>query len=356
MALSATAHRLRGNFAESRNVLDEAAPRFPNDPLLATERGVLLLAEGKGAEAAQVWLTLLRTHGLMLSTFVHATEWALRESDAGVASNLVDCVLEIPNAPVAFLRMALKLAESLEPKGLPRAARLADLCIRLLAQTPGDSIARLVLARAYGEQGENAKGLAELALVRESMKDTPMSAEADRLTFSLREPEVAATLDAILRAAEEADVGDLDLVAARAHKIAFEYEIWTAHYALGIAEKRKGRYATARRSFEAAIALSKGAVPAYVEAASVTLSLGEARAALPLAERATVLDPEHALAWAYLARARLALGERVLAREAIARATALAPGNETLSALESRVLRANESTFFSKVRALFQRG
>lgn len=354
-ALLGAAHRMRSDFEGSRSVIAKARARFPKDAGLATEEGLLYFADGKQQLGAEVWLGVLREHGLSLSPFSQLAEFALKQGDAALASQLVDRVLEAHAASPLFLRPAIRLAETFEPKGLPRASRLVDLGRRLVEQTPGDIVAHLVLARALGQLGERENALAEISWVLTQGKGTPAAAEAARLAFAIREPEAASELDAVLRAAEEADVADLGTIGARAHKFAFTYEVWTAHYALGITEKRQGRSATALRCFEAAIAEASGATPAYLEASAAALASRQPLSAVKFAEGAIALEPENALGWATLAKAQLAARELARARESILRALAHAPNDASFLALQERILSA-KPTWVERLRSTFQRG
>lgn len=353
-ALLAAAHRMRSDFDGSRSVIAAARAEFPDDVSLATEEGLLLFAAGKHAEGAQVWLDVLRKHGLSLSPFSQLAEHALKQGDSALASQLVDRVLEVPRASAFFLRPAIRLAETFEPKGIHRASRLADLGKRLCEQTPQDVVAHLILARALGQLGdvERTRALEEISFVLVHGKGTPASAEAARLAFAMQHPEVAAELDAVMRAADEADLADLPTIGARAHKFAFTYEVWTAHYALGITEKRQGRNATARRCFEAAIAAASGATPAYIEASVVALAGRDAEAAMKFAEGALALEADNALAWATLARAQLAARRTEAAAESIARALASAPNDAVFLALEQRI-KHPKKTLLDRIKAKF---
>lgn len=351
-ALLAATRRMRADFDGGRSVLAAAKAQFPADPGIATEEGLLLFAAGKHSEGAEVWMDVLRKHGLLLSPFSQLAEYALKQGDSALASQLVDQVLGVPQASPLFLRPAIRLAETFEPKGIHRASRLADLSRRLVEQAPGDTVAHLILARALGQLGDTERALEQVAAVASQGKGTPAAAEASRLAFALRHPDVSAELDAVMRAAEDADPADLPTIGARAHHIAFTYEVWTAHYALGITERRQGRMVTALRCFESAIAAASGATPAYIEAASAALQRREPSRAIKFAEGALALEPDNAVALAALAKAQSAAGLHDAAKASIARALAASPTNASFLALRERIENPKQ-TFLEKLRLKF---
>lgn len=79
-----------------------------------------------------------------------------------------------------------------------------------------------------------------------------------------------------------------------------------ARSALGLVRLRRGEWAAATEYFDAALALDANAIPALEGSACLLMDVGQARAALPVAQRAVALQPDNVGANTCLAYAQLA--------------------------------------------------
>jgi hypothetical protein len=126
-----------------------------------------------------------------------------------------------------------------------------------------------MLAQAFAQMGEKEGAVARLLEVERVAAGTPLGAEAQRGLFLLREPVVAAEVDAVLRLVATAQGDELDVLAGRAQRLALAHGVWMAYFAAGIAERRREKWSAAREAFEAVLALAPGVTAAREELVAI---------------------------------------------------------------------------------------
>jgi tetratricopeptide (TPR) repeat protein len=107
-------------------------------------------------------------------------------------------------------------------------------------------------------------------------------------------------------------------------------------YALGVAERRRGLFAAARRAFEGAVERAPGCVAAHLELVGTCASLSDLDASLLHAIRARSLE-ESPRTTGSLAEALFAKGRLAEAQEAIGRALGLDPEDAENRRLAARI-------------------
>lgn len=300
--LLAEALRGQGDLNGALRVVREALARDPGDPLLGVQHGVVLAAAGLDDDARERFREVLARHPGQPNAFVQLAERALERRDALLADELVDHALGLRDPPFEVRKFACDLAFAIEPPGLPRAARLVALARPMVAAVPADPSVRMLLARALAESGQRDEAVKNLEEVRTLGPDGPFAAEAERGLLVLRDRGAGLELDAVLRAAQCAELSELEAIAVRARRLAAVHGIWAGELAAGIAERRRGHLAGARGAFERALVLAPGAVVARVELAEVCFEQGDASVARQHAERVLQLDPTMERARELLAR------------------------------------------------------
>ena len=98
-------------------------------------------------------------------------------------ARLVDDALASPLVDDDVLRRALAMAETFEPEGIARGARIARLSARLVEAMPRDPWGQLILSRGLLEAGDRDDALRVLCRVRDSIPDHPAASEAARRVF-----------------------------------------------------------------------------------------------------------------------------------------------------------------------------
>lgn len=356
-ALLSEARRSRGDLGGALSAIEDGLLQGADDPLLNTERGIVLAERGKLEDAERAWRMVLGERPLYPPAFTNLASLLMARQDAVAAARLVDDALA--GAPRGFahpdvLRRAIQLALASEPEGIARASRVGKLATELVERTPQDGWAHLMLARALAQTGDKMAACRRLAHVEEIAPDTSYAAEAQRGRLALEDPQASMEIDAVLRAAYQAPVDDVETIAARARTLATQHEVWPAHFAVGIAERRLERWRAARDAFSEAIRLSPGSTPAHMEIVGAYVALGAGDLALDHARRACEIDGETARTLAVLATALLSVGKRDEARDAIDRALALDATDEANRALAERI-RASRPTTLSRLRDIFAR-
>jgi tetratricopeptide (TPR) repeat protein len=313
----------------------------PADPLLLTERGAVLFDRGDPIGAEADWRRALQLAPLFPTAYASVASLVLQRKDATAAEELVDGALLATGAHPEVLRKALHLALALEPDGVARAARLARLCRALLERTPADAWGLFILARAEVQLGEREAAAEHLRHVERLAPGSTIAAEAQRGRFALEEAQVALEIESLLRAVYSAASPDLESLAARGRRIAAAHPVWTAHFALGLVERRRERWEAARAAFEEAIVAAAGATPAHLELVGVAVAVKDSELALRHAVAAGALEGETARTLAVRATALLAGDRREEALAAIQRARELEPADESYRALEERIARGS---------------
>jgi tetratricopeptide (TPR) repeat protein len=336
-ALLSEARRLRGDVDRALDAVHAGLAHSPEDPMLLTERGAVLVERGDPIAAEADWRRAMDISPLFPTAFANLTALALRRRDAQGGEELVDRALLAPSAHPEVLKKAIHLSLALEPDGLARAARLARLARALVAAAPSDAWGHFVLARADAQLGERDAATQRLEKIARDAAGSAIATEAQRGLFTLREPNAALEIEALLRAAQTEPEDRLESLAARGRRLAQAHPVWPAHFALGVVERRRARWPAARAALEDAVAASEGCTPAHLELVSVAVALEDADAALRHAARAIALEGPTARTLAAHAAALLAAGRVGEAKDVLARAQRLDPNDEGARALAERI-------------------
>ena len=336
-ALLSEARRARGDLPGALLAIEDGLLRGTDDPLLNTERGIVLAERGNHEEAERAWRMVLDDRPLYPPAFTNLASLVMERQDALAAARLVDDALSRCPAHPDVLKRAIQLSLAAEPEGIARAARVGKLAHALVERVPNDAWATLVLARALAQTGDKLAAVRRLGHVEELAPASSLAAEAQRARFALEDPQASLEIDAVLRAAYQAPAEDLDTIASRARKLAVTHTAWAAHFAVGIAERRLERWDAARDAFGEAIRVSPGCTPAHMEVVAAHVALEDPISALEHARRACELDGDTARTLAVLATALLAAGKRDEALDAIDRSLALDATDEANRALAARI-------------------
>ena len=335
-ALLSEARRARGDTAGALAAISEGIERVGNDPLLATERGIILADRGDVLAARDVFAGVLSAHPGYGPAFANLVGCGARLGDHALVGQLVDEAPTLHLLPIAALRKLLQLTLNMGTDDASRAARVVKLAGQLTLQA-ADPWVELVQARALARLGDPEAALHHLERVESLAPESALAAEARRGRFALASPAAAQELEDIVNAAYGTDSSALPEIVSRARHFAEEHDVWCAHLALGIAERRRGRWEDARVALEAAIASAAGCAPAHMELVAVHIALGRGEDAITSAERARALEGDTARTLSILATAFLAAGRHDNAKLAIDRALALDDSNKENQALARRI-------------------
>lgn len=336
-ALLSEARRAQGDLSAALAAIELGMRTLPEDPVLCTEYGVVLAEQGNLPAAMGTWHRVLERTPMHPSAYTNLALVLSRGTDTVAAQGLVDQALAASSAHPEVLRRAIQLAITYEADGIARASRIARLAQALFDRAPDDAWGALMLARSLAQIGERKAAAARLADVERIAPNSAFASEAQRGKFALEDPRAAQELEAVLRAAFNADPVDLGVIAARGRKLATLHNVWIAWYAVGIAERRREGWPAARKAFESAVELSPGCTPAHIELVAVCVSLDDAQAALEHAHRAIALEGDTPRTLAVLATALLAAGRYDEAKSAIDRSLALDDKDEAHRALAERI-------------------
>jgi tetratricopeptide (TPR) repeat protein len=336
-ALLSEARRSRGDLEGALAAIEEGLMHGADDPLLGTERGIVLAERGKLVDAERAWRMVLDQRPLYPPAFTNLASLVMERKDELAAARLVDEALARGPAHPDVLRRAIQLSLAAEPEGVARASRVGRLANMLVERAPNDPWANLILARSLAQTGDRLAAVRRLAHVEELAPASTYASEAQRGKLALEAPQASLEIDAVLRAAYNAPEPDLPTIAARARKLATDHVVWHAHFAVGIAERRVERWRAARDAFAEAIRVAPGSTPAHMEIAGAYLALAEPEPALTHARRACELDGDTARTLAVLATALLAAGKREEAMRAVDRALELDATDEANRALAERI-------------------
>jgi len=356
-ALLSEARRSRGDLEGALAAIEDGLLHGATDPLLNTERGIVLAERGNIEQAERAWRMVLDERPLYPPAYTNLASSLSERKDIVAATQLVDDALRhAPGAHPDVLRKAIQTSLALEPEGIARAARVASLANVLVERAPNDAWARLSLARALALGGDKAAAVQRLGEVEALGQSSSLAAEAQRGRLALEDPQVSLEIDAVLRAAYAAAAEDLETITSRARGLAQKSDAWHAWFAVGIAERRRERWRPARDAFLEAIRVSPGCTPAHMEIVAAHVALGDAEPALESARRACELEGESARTLAVLATALLAAGKRDEAASAIDRALALDATDEANRALAERIrTRRTSSSTLTRLRDIFTR-
>ncbi len=355
-ALLSEARRSRGDLEGALAAIEAGLLHGADDPLLNTERGIVLAERGKLEQAARAWRMVLDLKPLYPPAYTNLASLVMEKKDVVAAAQLVDDALQRGAVHPDVLRRAIQLSLSFEPEGIARAARVSKLARALVDRAPNDAWARLVLARALALSGDKASAVKRLSEVEQLAEATSFAAEAQRGRLALEDPQVSLEIDSVLRAAYQAAVIDLETISARARALATTHNAWHAWLAVGIAERRRERWRAARDAFGEAIRIAPGCTPAHMEIVAAHVALGDPDAALHHARRACELEGQSARTLAVLATALLAAGKRDDATVAIDHALELDATDEANRALAERIRAGGARTnTLARLRDIFTR-
>lgn len=355
-ALLSEVRRSRGDLEGSLAAVEDGLLHGADDPLLNTERGIVLAERGNHEQAELAWRMVLELRPLYPPAYTNLASAVMERKDVVAAAQLVDDALQNDAAHPDVLRRAIQLSLAAEPEGLARASRVATLAQSLVERTPNDPWAKLVLARALALRGDKVSAVRRLEEVELLAGATSFGAEAQRGRLALEDPQVSLEIDAVLRAAYQADALDLETIAARARALATTNNAWHAWLAAGIAERRRERWRAARDAFAEAIRVAPGCTPAHMEIVAAHVALEDTEQALAHARRACELEGESARTLAVLATALLAAGKRDEAMSAIDRALELDATDEANRALAERIRAGRpRTTTLARLRDIFYR-
>jgi tetratricopeptide (TPR) repeat protein len=355
-ALLSEARRSRGDLVSALAAIEDGLLQNAMDPLLNTERGIVLAERGKLEDAERAWRLVLDDRPLYPPAYANLASLVMERKDTVAATRLVDDALHLSSGAHAdVLRRAIQLSLAAEPEGIARAARVGRLATALVERVPNDAWANVVLARSLAQQGNRGEAARRLALVEELAPSSSFAAEAQRGRLALEHPQASLEIDSVLRAAYNCPPEDVETIAARARTLANAHDVWPAYFALGIAERRRERWRAAHEAFAAAIRVSPGCTPAHMEIVAACVALSDAEGGVTHARRACELEGESARTLAVLATALLAAGERDEAARAIDKALALDASDEANRALAERIRAGKErSSTLTRLRDIFK--
>ena len=334
-ALASEARRMRGDHEGAKAILDEGFAKTGADPVLLTERGMLAADLDDMVAARAAWEAALGYEPIFPPAYLNLVALALRSHDEAAGQTLVDRVLVPTDAHPEVFRRALVIALASEPEGLARSARIAKIGDRLLSHAPNDAWTLLTTAHALSALGSAEEARRRFTQVAAIASETSLAAEAARGLFELDDPQAAAEIDAVVRAAISGEARDMPSVLARSRALSAAHAIWTPRFALGVAERRLGNVEGAYRAFEDTIAIAPGCVEAHLELATLGVQLDRPVDAVAHAERARELAGPAREVLLVLARALLSAGQGDEAREVVARLLAANPKDGEARELET---------------------
>jgi Tfp pilus assembly protein PilF len=203
-ALLSEARRSRGDLQGALEAIEEGLLHGSTDPLLNTERGIVLAERGKHDDAERAWRMVLDERPLYPPAFTNLASLVMERRDAVAGARLVDDVLSHGAAHADVLRRAIQLTLASEPEGIARAARVGKLANALVERTPHDAWAHLMLARSLAHTGDRMAASRRLAHVEEMAPSSSFASEAQRGRLALDDPQASMEIDAVLRAAYQA--------------------------------------------------------------------------------------------------------------------------------------------------------
>ena len=185
------------------------------------------------------------------------------------------------------------------------------------AAASGRATARVHLARIHIAAGLRADAARELEeILSSAVADLEARAQAHRLRLGLERPDLEAELERAGRAALSADANRLDDVRAAFERVlAFDSDIWEAHFGMGLVARQTDDFVAAATSFRRALELAPGQADVMHELGVALLASGSKADALDLLDRAAALRPGQAAYIADAGFAHLRAGDLGAARE-----------------------------------------
>ena len=184
--------------------------------------------------------------------------------------------------------------------------------------------ARLHLARTAIAEGDLERAKAELGAIVAGNAPPEITAQARRLILGVARPDLEADLERAGRSALSADGPALDEARAAFERIvAFDAELWEAHFGIGLIARRRDDHAAAARAFRRVLELSPDQPDALHELGVALLASGAEAEALRVLDQAATLRPKDAGYLADAGFAHLRAGELAAARERLRLATSI---------------------------------
>lgn len=185
------------------------------------------------------------------------------------------------------------------------------------AAANGRLTARVHIARVLIAAGQREEASRELEQILSTTGADPDAlGQAHRLRLGLERPDLEAELERAGRAALAADATRLDEVRTAFDRVlAFDPNIWEAHFGLGLVARQKEEFVPAAGSFRRALDLAPEQADVMHELGVALLASGSKADALSLLDRAAALRPGEAAYIADAGFAHLRAGDLDAARE-----------------------------------------
>jgi Tfp pilus assembly protein PilF len=206
--------------------------------------------------------------------------------------------------------------------------------------------ARAHLARVLISAGLREDASRELVRILSAKDTDPQAvAQARRLRLGLDRPDLEADLERAGRAALSADDARLDEVRGGFERVlAFDADIWEAHFGLGLVARRREDFVAAAGSFRRALDLAPEQADVLHELGVALLASGSRVDALGFLDRAAALRPGEAAYVADAGFAHLRAGDLGAARERLRIASTLDAEDPLTRAYLAELERAEAAT------------
>ncbi len=209
----------------------------------------------------------------------------------------------------------------------------------------GRPTARAHLARANIVAGRIDDARRALGEIISTGTDADAVAQARRLRLGLERPDLEADLERAGRAALSANPAAYEEVrAAFAAVLAFDPELWEAHFGLGLVARKVDDFKAAAISFRRALELTPGQPDVLHELGVALLASGSQQEALALLDQAASLRPRDAGYLADSGFAHLRVGDLGAARERLRMASAIDADDPLTQAYLVELERAEAAT------------
>jgi Tfp pilus assembly protein PilF len=213
------------------------------------------------------------------------------------------------------------------------------------AAANGRPTAHAHLARAHIAAGRIADARRALGEIISTGSDADAVAQARRLRLGLERPDLEADLERAGRAALSANPASYEEVrAAFAAVLAFDPELWEAHFGLGLVARKLEDFKQAAISFRHALELNPGQPDVLHELGVALLASGSQKEALALLDQAASLRPRDAGYLADSGFAHLRVGDLGAARERLRMASAIDADDPLTQAYLVELERAEAAT------------
>jgi Tfp pilus assembly protein PilF len=201
------------------------------------------------------------------------------------------------------------------------------------------------LARAHIAAGRIEDARRALGEIISAGADADAVAQARRLRLGLERPDLEADLERAGRAALSANPASYeDVRTAFAAVLAFDAELWEAHFGLGLVARKVDDFKGAAISFRRALELAPGQPDVLHELGVALLASGSQNEALALLDQAASLRPRDAGYIADSGFAHLRAGDLGAARERLRMASAIDANDPLTQAYLVELERAEAAT------------